>query len=416
MTSNRVKLTKSFIDQLTFEPAIYRDTELIGFAVRVQKTYKTYIVEKKVNGRSVRHTIGICGQITLAQARIIAQERLLEMSQGINPNEQKKVALQDAEHDYQVKKLQPTLHDAYLVYLSERKLKPRTIKDYNQVMSNYLLDWQDKKLADITRKMIQDKHKFLSAKSKAQANMAMRVFRAIYNFSVEHYLDKGENPILPTSNPVKTLTAKKSWNVIKRRKTYIHEDKMPDWIQAVLNFKDRGQSLETNKDFLITLILTGFRRNECECIRWSEIDLKYGFITSIDPKNYEPHTLPMGDYLWALMKKRRKYVTGDWVFPSKKSKSGHIENISKVRKKINDLSGVQFTFHDLRRTFGSIAENLDYGKYTIKKLLNHSSDGGDVTAGYIQVNDKKIRQAMNEIEMIIFGDNRDNLIQTIKEA
>ncbi|WP_215900161.1 MULTISPECIES: hypothetical protein [unclassified Acinetobacter] len=35
MSTSRVKLTKSFIDQLKLIPAIYRDSEIIGFAIRV---------------------------------------------------------------------------------------------------------------------------------------------------------------------------------------------------------------------------------------------------------------------------------------------------------------------------------------------------------------------------------------------
>ena len=295
MSANRVKLTKSFIDQLELKPAIFRDSELIGFAVRVNTSYKTYIVEKKVNGRSTRSTLGIHGQITLAQARVLAQEALLEMTKGVNLNEKKKNRITDAEKLYQVKQQQPTLFEAYSVYIDERELKPRTLDDYSDVINGYLSDWKDIKLKDINRK-IQDKHKELSERSKAQAKMVMRVFRAIYNFSIEHYLDDDENPILPPINPVRTLTAKKSWNKIKRRKTYINEDKLPDWIKAVLNFQDRGQKLETNKDFLLTLILTGFRREECESLAWSAIDLKYGFITSIDPKNNgRIH------YLWAII-------------------------------------------------------------------------------------------------------------------
>jgi integrase len=109
-----------------------------------------------------------------------------------------------------------------------------------------------------------------------------------------------------------------------------------------------------------------------------------------------------------MMMKRRKQITSEWVFPSAKSESGHITNISKVRAKINESCGIQFTFHDLRRTYGSIAESLDYGKYTIKKLLNHKNeDKNDVTAGYVQISDKKLRTAMNEIEEIVLGKNRN---------
>lgn len=412
MTSQnkRVKLTKIFIESLPPNPAIYRDSDLIGFAVRVQKTYKTYIVEKKVNGQAVRHTLGIVGQLTLPQARQKASETLALMGQGINPNEQKRAEQKAFESARDLHRQHPTLADAYTAFLSERTLKDSTRQDYDKVMTKYLTDWQDKKLADITRKMVQDKHKALTQNSPAQANLAMRVFRAVYNFAVEHYLDDNENPLLPAVSPTKTLTAKKAWNKIKRKKTYINEDRLPDWVKAVVEFEHRGQSLETNKDFLLTLILTGFRRSECESIAWSAIDLKYGFISSIDPKNSEVHTLPMGDVLWAMMKKRRKYITGNWVFPSAKSASGHIVNISKVREKINDKCGVKFTFHDLRRTFASIAENLDYGKYTIKRLLNHKEDDNDVTAGYVQISDKKLRQAMNDIESMILGEWREYLL------
>jgi integrase len=417
MSTQRVKLTKSFIDQLELVPAIYRDSELIGFAVRVNSSYKTYIVEKKVLGKSVRSTLGLHGNITLAQAREMAREKLLQMSQGLNPNEEKRKRISEEDERLSIAKQKPTVKDAFDNYLSLKSLKPRTIHDYMVVRDKYLSDWQSVKLDEISRRMIQEKHAELSKNSKAQANMAMRVFSAIYNFSVEHYLSDDDQPILIPYNPTKTLSAKKVWNKIKRRKTYINEDQLPDWIRAIFEYQDRGQALETNRDFILTLILTGFRREECESLPWSSIDLKYGTITSIDPKNGEPHTLPMGDFLFELMKKRRRNVQSEWVFPSAKSKSGHIVNISKVRAKINDLCAVKFTFHDLRRTFGSIAEGLDYGHYTIKRLLNHKkdSDDNDVTSGYVQVSDKRLREAMNEIEEIVLKNYKEEYIQKFKD-
>ncbi|AOA58176.1 site-specific integrase [Acinetobacter larvae] len=415
MSTSRVKLTKTFIDQLEMTPAIYRDSELIGFALRVNATCKTYIVEKKILGKAVRSTIGLHGNLTLIQAREIARDKLSQMAQGINPNDQKRQAIIDEKNKDNLQQSKPTLAVAYQAYLEFKELKPRTVEDYNKSVNVYFSDWVDLKIDSITRTMIQSKHAELSKASKAQANLAMRVFRAIYNFSVEHYLGEDDKPILDAQNPTKTLSAKKTWNKIRRRKTYINEDQLPDWIKAVLEYQDRGQQLETNRDFLLTLILTGFRRQECESIAWSDVDLRYGRITSIDPKNGEPHTLPMGDFLLAMMTKRRRQITGDWVFPSAKSASGHIVNISKVRQKINNQCGVKFSFHDLRRTFGSIAENLDYGRYTIKKLLNHKEDGDrDVTSGYIQVSERKLREAMNEIEKTVLGEYRDKLLEELR--
>lgn len=404
MSSQRVKLTKTFIDQLELTPAIYRDSDLIGFAIRVNNTCKTYIVEKKVLGRTVRSTIGLHGNLTLAQARHIARDKLALMAQGINPNEVKRKIIAEEKLKLDLLKIKPTLKQAFEHYLLYKTLKPRTIKDYTMVVDNYLKDWNDITLDKISRSMIQAKHSELSQRSLAQANMAMRVFRAIYNYSVEHYRDENDQSILDQDNPINTLNAKKAWNKIRSRKTYIHQDQLPEWIKAVFEYKDRGQQLETNRDFLLTLVLTGFRREECESLTWSSIDLKYGRITLIDEKYREPYTLPMGDFLFTLMTKRYDQATNEWVFPSAKSTSGHIVNISKVRQKINKSCGIEFSFHDLRRTFGAIAENLGYDQYTIDRLLNHINDDRDRTRDFVQVSDRKLREAMNTIEDIILGD------------
>ena len=274
MSVQRVKLTKSFIDQLALVPAIYRDSELIGFAVRVNSSYKTYIVEKKVLGKSVRSTLGLYGNITLAQARELACEKLLQMSQGINPNDEKKKKVSDEDDRLAIEKLKPTMKEAFDNYLSIRDLKSRTISDYTIVIEKYLSDWKSMKLDDVSRRMIQDKHFELSKNSKAQANLAMRVFRAVYNFSLEHYLDYNDKPLLSAYNPVKTLSARKAWNKIKRRKSHINEEQLPDWVRAIFQYEDQGQHFETNRDFLLTIILTGLRREACESLSWEDIDLK----------------------------------------------------------------------------------------------------------------------------------------------
>lgn len=404
MSSQRVKLTKTFIDQLELMPAIYRDSDLIGFAIRVNNTCKTYIVEKKVLGRTVRSTIGLHGNLTLAQARHIAKDKLALMAQGINPNEVKRKIIAEEKLKSDLLKIKPTLKQAFDHYLLYKPLKPRTIKDYTMVVDNYLKDWNDITLDKISRFMIQAKHSELSQRSMAQANMAMRVFRAIYNYSVEHYRDENNRSILDQDNPINTLNAKKAWNKIHSRKSYIHQDQLPEWIKAVFEYTDRGQQLETNRDFLLTLILTGFRREECESLTWSNIDLKYGRITLVDAKYRELYTLPMGDFLFALMTKRYAQATNEWVFPSAKSTTGHVVNISKVRQKINKSCGIEFSFHDLRRTFGAIVENLGYDQYTIDRLLNHINDDRDKTRDFVQVSDSKLREAMNTIEDIILGD------------
>ena len=51
---------------------------------------------------------------------------------------------------------------------------------------------------------------------------------------------------------------------------------------------------------------------------------------------------------------------------------------------------MEFTLHDLRRTFITIAESLDVPHYALKRLLNHRLSG-DVTAGYIVSSAERLR-------------------------
>ena len=149
------------------------------------------------------------------------------MGQGIDPNAQKRQEQKAYEQERELHRYHPTLSDAYTAFKAERSLKPNTLRDYDKVMGVYLATWQAYKLGDINRKMIQEKHKELTKISPAQANMVMRVFRAVYNFAVEHYLDDDENPILSSIAPTRTLTAKKHGTILNAEKLTLMKIKCP---------------------------------------------------------------------------------------------------------------------------------------------------------------------------------------------
>lgn len=116
--------------------------------------------------------------------------------------------------------------------------------------------------------------------------------------------------------------------------------------------------------------------------------------------------------LWHIMRERKKFAAENkYVFPGIKPNS-HIIDKRNVRESITESTGIHFTFHDLRRTFGTIANSLAIGSYTIKKLINHttSDDDNDVTHGYIQVTFEDLRKAMNLIENVVLSDLTRRLI------
>ncbi len=262
-----------------------------------------------------------------------------------------------------------------------------------------------------------DRHTVLSERSRAQANLAMKFFSALYNFTVKITVDSSNNKLITEPNPVLTIYETKTWNKIKRRKNYIRSEQLHDWAEGVAKQYWPGNQNDnhlayTNQDFLFLLVLTGFRRNEGEGLEWSKIDLKYGTVLITDTKNGEELLLPVGEMLWHILRERRKMnPDGKYVFPDFRNKS-HIIDKRHAREAVTESTGIEFTFHDLRRTFSTIANSLAIGSYTIKRLINHTTedDSQDVTDGYVQVSFEDLRKAMNMIEKVIISDVAKELI------
>lgn len=77
---------------------------------------------------------------------------------------------------------------------------------------------------------------------------------------------------------------------------------MKKWVHAIIEYNERGQEYETNKDFFIDAHTNGVFRTECESLRWENIDLGKGTLSFINTYNNEEYILYMGDFLWSLMK------------------------------------------------------------------------------------------------------------------
>lgn len=67
----KIKFTKKFIDSLHYsdKSVIYQDEVVNGFAVRTNKTSKSYLVNKRIDGKLQRKVFSDCSHITLQDAR-----------------------------------------------------------------------------------------------------------------------------------------------------------------------------------------------------------------------------------------------------------------------------------------------------------------------------------------------------------
>lgn len=388
----RISFTKRVIEGLPLpsagKRAYYHDTKVNGLLVCVTSHgIKSFQAYRKVNNKPVRVTLGHFPDMTIEQARRGAQAALSKMAEGINPVAEKKAAKVRA----------VTLGDAFKAYLKSHDLKPRTIQDYQAIMKEAFPDWQDKAIVGITRDMVERRHAKLGTRSHARANNAMRVLRAILNFTAGKYEDESGKPII-LDNPVKRLSSTRSWYRVERRRTLIKPHQLGAWFNAVMALaSDRStEKAEVVRDYLLFLLLTGLRREEAARLRWENIDVDNRAFVVPDTKNRQAHELPLSDFLVELLT-RRKRESGDsvFVFPGE-GDTGHLVDPRKQMAKVSQASGVEFTLHDLRRTFIIIAESLDIPAYALKRLLNHKP-GADVTAGYIVIDVERLRGPMQKI-------------------
>ena len=121
-------------------------------------------------------------------------------------------------------------------------------------------------------------------------------------------------------------------------------------------------------EYLQFLILTGVRMNEARSLDWKNIDFKSGLYTLPDPKNRQTVELPLPRSLKEKLLTRQK-------------KSGIVFPVGERVYQQVDI-GMEFTNHDLRRTFGSLVARHSRDSHLVQRLLRHGRPS--VTGLYIQ--------------------------------
>ena len=394
----RINFTKTAIQDL--RPISQKDRFFVydekvrGLCIQVTRTEtKTFYAYRKVNGTPKRVKLGRFPETTVEQARKSALKALSEMAQGIDPIAAKKAA----------KTADITLGEVFCDYISTRghNLKEGTKRNYQCTLDGHLKDWKDKPLARITRDDAAKRHLQIGLQHPVAANNTMRILRALFEFANGQYEDGSGHSLFP-DNPVNRITHTRSWNKEARRSNVIKNSELADWFRAVLDLKERKDKFaHVASDYLIFTLLTGLRRREAASLRVNDINFREQVFTVPNTKNSTPLTLPMSTYVEQLLFRRCASGLEEFVFPGKGA-NGHIDDPRRIIASVREVSGVQFTLHDLRRTFITIAESLDISRYAVKSLVNHSL-GNDVTAGYINMGTERLRKPMQQITDKILG-------------
>jgi integrase len=352
------------------------------YSIRYKLAGKT--VEEGVGWESAGNTPQYCSNL---RGELVQNVKTGQGAFSLRETRDKEEAKKRAEKSKSV-----TLESAFQEFLSTRQLKPRTIKDYQRFMDSVFKDWGKRTIKDITRDMVSRKHKHLGEEvGHAQANQAFRFMRGLLNYCAAKFEDVDGSPLVK-HNPVLILTQTRQWFRVNRRQTIIKSKDLPKWFKAV-----QGLKSETVKGYLLTILLSGLRRNEALPLEKKTIDLEERTITLLDTKNNKPFLIPIPDYLHGVLKERIEADNDSlYVFPSR-MKGRHITEPQSGINAVIETSKVEFCSHDLRRLFVTTAEALDLSPFVIKRLVNHAI-GSDTTSGYIVSDLDRLRGPIQKIE------------------
>lgn len=379
-TDKSFSFTKKEIDNLPIKPKRYRcnDPKTRGLFVEVMPSGEKYFrVRGKIKGKDISSTLGRFPDITREQARAKAAENRNLMATGVNPSQLKKI---DANEKI-------TLEQAYDDYIKNRNLRPRSIKNYRQNLDCYFKDWKNRPLKHIGEETVKKLHQTISKNSEAQANQAMRFLRAIFNYAKYEYRGH-DGAFIFAENPVSILNHQRMWHAAKRKRTRLHQDEFKCWFTEIALTKANAEKVfdvftSSVCDALTMAILTGLRKSEILELTWDRVSLERQMFFIDITKNGDPLELPTTDHIHSMLAARNvSRSESPYVFHTQSS-HGRIMEPKKTISKIKERSGIDFSWHDLRRTFASVAEGINVGTYTLKRLMNHRAQINDVTEGYV---------------------------------
>lgn len=370
MLSKHVKLTKKIIDGTLYPEkgqVFLRDTELKGFALRITKGQKTFILEKFVNGRCMRLTIGPYGVFTVEMARNKAIELSSEIIKGNDPAQDK------------LFKREEMTFEELAVLFTERHVSSKsenTQEQYGIILKIHLSGFNKRKLSAISRGDVARLHAEMGKDRPYIANRTIAVLRKIFNDAKTWGVFKGDNP----AAGIKMFREEK-------RDRFIHPDEIIKLNTALMKELD-----PYTRAAFVVMLFTGQRKTEVLTMKWQDLDFTLGIWHLPQTKAGRPHNVPIPSNIETLLHSLPKMLNNPYVFVGRDGTS-HLKDIKGAWDRIRSRSGLQdLRPHDLRRTLGSWLAISGESLPLIGKVLNHSQPS--TTAIYARLSLDPVRAAL----------------------
>ncbi|WP_299893032.1 tyrosine-type recombinase/integrase [uncultured Ruegeria sp.] len=319
------------------------DSEAKGLRLVVGKRSISYKHVGRINDGTDRYVsimIGRTDEVSLRGARERSAELRLALRRGDDPRT-KKVAV-------------PTIADALERYLEGRPdLSERTASWYRQKVNGSLSSLRKLPVDRIDREAVRSLHERLTKNSGPYcANGAMRVLKLLLN-------DVARTHDLPP-NPV---TRGVRMNKERARDWAVGPDDMPLLWRRLDSMEDR-----VRRACWLLMLTTGLRSTNARSARWEHLD-DDGVLFIPRAKSGRSFHLPLPRLMiqeLGEVQDLTKPFESPFIFPSTTAKSGHIEQMVRIKS-------FPYAPHQMRHTYRTHALEAGVDFQSVTMLMDHAN-------------------------------------------
>jgi site-specific recombinase XerD len=293
----KIKLTKSAVDaaQPQAQAIELRDTLVPGFLCKITPAgRKVFMLQYRTNaGERRKPALGLFGELTVEQARSLAQEWLAQVRRGGDPAADKAEARQAPTVEELCKK--------FMEDYSKKRNKPSTRVGYQGVIDRCIIPLLGrKKVHDVKRPDVAGLMEKLSYK-QTEANKAFSILRKMFNMAeVWGYRPDGTNPC----RHVPMFPAGKSTHLIS-------DDDMGKLFRQLDKIEVEGL-----ENYVI-------RRSEIVTLEWEWVDLENRRVVWPDSKT-GGMSKPMSEEAYRLLSTAPRQEGNPYVLPSPRHPAQHL--------------------------------------------------------------------------------------------
>ncbi|OJU88978.1 MAG: preprotein translocase [Burkholderiales bacterium 66-5] len=384
---SRTRLTAGRVDAFTCPPgksqAFLWDSDAPCLLLRAAAGgRKTYVFEARLNGKTIRQSIGDVKSWALAAARTEAQRLKMVTDTGQDVRETKRQ--QQAEREAQQAQQQAqavTVGDAWASYIEARRPHwgALHLRDNVDMMApggkpmkrrkgttapGLLACFAPMQLADVTPERVQQWAEREGKTRPTNARLALRLLRAFLNWCTE----QPQYAPVVTSNATKGRATREALGKAQAKSDALLKEQLPAFFAAVLGLNP------TVRAYLLALLLTGARTGELLGLRWDDVNTQWKSLSIRDKDESKggkdgTRLIPLTPYVHHLIAGLPR--RSEWVFSS----DTLAQPISRPNHRLADVckvAGIEhLTLHGLRRSFGSLAEWLELPAGVIAQIQGH---------------------------------------------